>query len=246
MTAAVDAFRALHVPGKPLVLYNIWDPGSAKAVAAAGAPALATGSYGVAEAFGAGDGEKLPFADVIANLTRIVAVVDVPVSLDLEAGYGSDPAAVRASVAAVRDAGAVGINMEDRLPDQTRPLPVVEAGARIAAAAASGLFINARCDLFRQVPFEQALVAETIVRAKAYADAGASGLFVPFLTDRAAIAAICESSPIPVNVTAKDELGTLEEIAALGVARISYGHQPWMWAMQKLKADAGAIYRAKA
>jgi 2-methylisocitrate lyase-like PEP mutase family enzyme len=246
MTAAVDAFRALHVPGKPLVLYNIWDPGSAKAVAAAGAPALATGSYGVAGAFGAADGEKLPFADVIANLTRIVAVVDLPVSLDLEAGYGSDPAAVGASVAAVRDAGAVGINMEDRLPDQTRPLPVDEASARIAAAAASGLFINARCDLFRQAPFEQALVAETIVRAKAYADAGASGLFVPFLTDRPAIAAICEGSPIPVNVTAKDELGTLEEIAALGVARISYGHQPWMWAMQKLKADAEAIYRANA
>lgn len=239
----VEAFRALHVPGQPLVLYNIWDPGSAKAVAAAGAPALATGSYGVAEAFGAGDGERLPFADVIANLERIVAVVEVPVSLDVESGYGVDPAAVQASVAAVRAAGAVGINMEDRLPGESRPLAVAEASARVAAAAASGLFVNARCDLFWQVPFSAALVAETIERAKAYADAGASGLFVPFLADRAAITGICEASPIPVNVTAKTEIGTLAEIAALGVGRISYGHQPWLWAMQKLRADAEAIYR---
>lgn len=240
---SIEAFRALHVPGAPLVLYNIWDPGSAKAVASAGAPALATGSYGVAEAFGAGDGEKLPFADVIANLRRIVAVVDVPVSLDVESGYGVDPEAVRASVTAVREAGAVGINMEDRLPGEARPLPVAEASARIAAAATSGLFVNARCDLFWQVPVRDELVAETIERAQAYAAAGASGLFVPFLTDSAVVAAICDGSPLPVNVSAKEELGTLEEIAALGVARISYGHQPWMWAMQKLKADAEAIYR---
>ena len=242
MSSDVDAFRALHVPGKPLVLYNIWDPGSARAVAAAGAPALATGSYGVAEAFGAGDGEKLPFADVIANLERIVAVVAVPVSLDVEAGYGAAPAAVRASVQAARDAGAVGINMEDRLPGEARPLPVEVAAERFAAAAAAGLFVNARCDLFWQTAPTDALVEETVARAHAYAKAGASGLFLPFLTDSASVAAIAKASPLPVNVTAKDELGTLAEIAALGVARISYGHQPWMWAMQKLKADAEAIY----
>lgn len=241
---SIEAFRALHVPSQPLVLYNIWDPGSARAVAAAGAPALATGSYGVAEAFGAGDGEKLPFADVIANLARIVAVVDVPVSLDIEAGYGTDPAAVRVSVQAARDAGAVGINMEDRLPGETRPLPVEVAAERFAAAAASGLFVNARCDLFWQTAPNEALVEETIARARAYAAAGASGLFVPFLTDQDAVRAICEASHIPVNVTAKPELGTLAEIAALGVARISYGHQPWLWAMQKLTADAKAIYAA--
>ena len=243
MNDDIEAFRVLHVPGKPLVLYNIWDPGSAKAVAAAGAPALATGSYGVAEAFGAADGQKLPFAEVIANLERIVAVVDVPVSLDLESGYGADPAAVRASVQAARDAGAVGINMEDRLPGDERPLPPEVAAERVAAAAATGLFVNARTDLYRQMTPGGALVEETVARAHAYAEAGASGLFVPFLTDAAAVRTICEASPLPINVTAKPELGTLAEIAALGVARISYGHQPWMWAMQKLKADAEAIYR---
>ncbi len=243
MNTDVEAFRALHVPGKPLVLYNIWDPGSAKAVAAAGATALATGSYGVAEAFGTGDGEKLPFADVIANLERIVAAVEVPVSLDLESGYGADPAAVRVSVQAARDAGAVGINMEDRLPGEERPMPLEKAAERVASAAASGLFVNARTDLFRQTVPTAALVQECISRARGYADAGASGLFVPFLTDREAVRAICEGAPLPINVTAKDDLGTLAEIAALGAARISYGHQPWMWAMQKLKADAEAIYR---
>ena len=243
MSADVEAFRTLHVPGRPLVLYNIWDPGSAKAVAAAGAPALATGSYGVAEAFGAGDGEKLPFVDVIANLERILTVVDVPVSLDLEAGYGADPAAVRASVEAARDAGAVGINMEDRLPGEARSMPIETAAERFAAAAATGLFVNARCDLFWQTAPSGALVEQTIARAHAYAEAGASCLFVPFLTDADAVRTICKASPLPINVTAKDELGTLAEIAALGVARISYGHQPWMWAMQKLKADAEAIYR---
>lgn len=243
MTDPIEAFRALHVPGNPLVLYNIWDPGSAKAVAAAGAPALATGSYGVAEAFGAGDGENLPFADVIANLKRIVGAVDVPVSLDVEAGYGADPAAVRASVQAARDAGAVGINMEDRLPGQSEPMPLEDAAERVAAAASTGLFVNARCDVFWQQSPCEMLVGEAIRRARAYADAGASGFFIPFLTDRPGVETICEASPIPVNVTAKPELGTLAEIAALGVGRISYGHQPWMWAMQKLKADAEAIYR---
>lgn len=243
MTDDVAAFRALHVPGKPLVLYNIWDPGSARAVAAAGAPALATGSYGVAEAFGAADGEKLPFTEVIANLERIVEVVEVPVSLDLESGYGADTAAVRASVQTARHAGAVGINMEDRLPGEERPLPLGEAAERVAAAAAAGLFVNARTDLFRQMTPSEALVEETVARAHAFAEAGASGLFVPFLTDAAAVRAICQASPLPINVTAKPELGTLAEIAALGVARISYGHQPWMWAMQRLRTDAEAIYR---
>lgn len=242
MTIDVESFRALHVPGKPLVLYNIWDPGSAKAVAAAGAPALATGSYGVAEAFGAGDGEKLPFADVIANLERIIAVVEVPVSLDIETGYGADPAAVRASVQAAREAGAVGINMEDRLPGETEVLPLAEAARRIEAAAASGLFVNARTDVFKGREPSPALVEEALKRARAYADAGASGLFVPFLTDAACVRAICEASPLPVNLTAKPELGTLEEIAAMGAGRISYGHQPWLWAMEKLRADAQAIY----
>jgi len=133
--------------------------------------------------------------------------------------------------------------MEDRLPGEAEPMPLENAAERVAAAASTGLFVNARCDVFWQQNPREMLVGEAIRRARAYADAGASGFFIPFLTDRPSVEAICEASPIPVNVTAKPELGTLAEIAALGVARISYGHQPWMWAMQRLKADAEAIYR---
>ena len=134
MTDKIEAFRALHIPGDPLVLFNIWDAGSAKAVAAAGAKAIATGSYGVACARGSSDGENLSLDDALANLGEILAVTDLPVSIDMEAGYGAEATAVGRSVARARDAGAVGINMEDRMPGETALLAVGDAAARIAAA----------------------------------------------------------------------------------------------------------------
>lgn len=240
----IAAFRALHVPGDPLVLFNIWDAGSARAVAAAGAMAIATGSYGVAESQGFKDGETFALADALANLARILRVTDLPVSIDMEAGYGETPAEVGASVAAARAAGASGINMEDRLPGTATPLTAADAAARIAAAAASGLFVNARCDVFRGCDIAAdgpALVSETLGRARRYADAGAGGLFVPFLSDSACIAAICEGSPLPVNILWSPPCGDRAALAALGVARISHGHQPWAAAMDWLGAQAAAV-----
>jgi 2-methylisocitrate lyase-like PEP mutase family enzyme len=230
----IDTFRALHVPGDPLVLFNIWDAGSARAVAGAGAKAIATGSYGVAEAMGMKDGEALPLDLALANLVRIVAVTDLPVTIDMESGYGGDPQAVGASVARAREAGATGINIEDRMPGESDLLAPADQAARISAAAASGLFVNARCDAFRgrdAAADGPALVAATLERARAYADAGASGLFVPFLGDAGCIAAICERSPLPVNVLWRKEAGDRAALARLGVARISHGHQPWAAAM---------------
>ncbi|MGH6633971.1 MAG: isocitrate lyase/PEP mutase family protein, partial [Sphingopyxis sp.] len=195
MSDKVAEFRALHVPGDPLILINIWDAGSAKAVATAGAKAIATGSWGVASAHGSSDGENFPLDAALANLARILTVTDLPVTIDMEAGYGDDPAAVGASVARARDAGAAGINMEDRLPAEKELLPIAEAAARYRAAADSGLFVNARCDLFLSGDVAtdgDALVAATLERARAYADAGASGLFVPFLADPKCIGAICD------------------------------------------------------
>ena len=148
-SSAIAAFRALHVPGDPLILVNIWDAGSAKAVAAAGARAIATGSYGVAGAQGRADGENFPLDDVLENLRRILDVTDLPVTIDMESGYGADPAAVGASVGRAKAAGAAGINMEDRLPGENALLPVAEAVARYRAAADTGIFVNARCDTFR-------------------------------------------------------------------------------------------------
>lgn len=240
----IEIFRALHVPGDPLVLFNIWDAGSARAVAAAGAKAIATGSYGVAGARGSSDGENLSLDEALDNLSEILAVTELPVSIDMEAGYGADAAAVGRSVARAQAAGAAGINIEDRRPGETALLPVEEAAARIAAAAATGLFVNARCDEFRgrdAAADRDALVSATLERARAYADAGAAGLFVPFLSDPRCIAAICEASPLPVNILWTKPCGDRAALAALGVARISHGHQPWAAAMAWLGEQAAAV-----
>lgn len=245
MSAVVEAFRQLHVPGDPLILVNIWDAGSAAAVAKAGAKAIATGSYGVAEALGHKDGEDLPLADALANLTRIRRVTDLPVTIDMESGYGDTPDQVGASVAAARDAGAAGINMEDRLAGKTALLSIAEAAARYRAAADTGLFVNARCDVFRgrdAAADGDALVAEVLERARAYADAGASGLFVPFLADARLIGAICAASPLPVNILHSPAAPSHAELAALGVARISHGHSPWAAAMAWLAGKARNVF----
>ena len=247
MTDHIAAFKALHIPGDPLVLFNIWDAGSAKAVAGSGAKAIATGSYGVAEAQGFKDGEAFGLEDALVNLRRILGVTDLPVTLDMESGYGGRAEDVGRSVAAARAAGAAGINLEDRMPGIAALTPVAEQCARIAAAAASGLFVNARCDLFRGQPVEShpGLVAAALERARAYADAGASGLFVPFTTNRAAIAAICAGSPLPVNViwtpASAGGFAGAAELAELGVARISHGHRPWAAAMDWLGVAAKAV-----
>ncbi|UNU45166.1 isocitrate lyase/phosphoenolpyruvate mutase family protein [Sphingopyxis sp. YF1] len=242
--ARIARFRALHVPGAPLILVNIWDAGSARAVAAAGAKAIATGSFGVAGAQGRADGEDSPLEDVFENLGRILSVTDLPVTIDMESGYGADPAAVGASVVRAFEAGAAGINMEDRLPGETALLPVAEAQARYRAAADTGIFVNARCDTFRGADVASdgdALVAATLERARAYADAGAGSLFVPFLLDPKCIGAICDASPLPVNILRGKGGPTHGELAGLGVARISHGHQPWAAAMAWLTGQAAQV-----
>lgn len=241
----VEQFRALHVPGDPLVLFNIWDAGSARAVAAAGANAIATGSYGVAESLGFKDGETVPLDLVLANLERIVSVTDLPVTIDMEAGYGETTDEVAAAVARAFAAGASGINMEDRLPGQTEILPIRDAAARLQSAAGTGLFVNARTDVYLGKKPEEIgpeLVDQVLERARAYADAGASGLFVPFLGDHSSIAAICAGSPLPVNVLWAPGRGSRADLAALGVARISYGHGPWAAAMTWLGEQAAAVH----
>lgn len=245
MTDKIAAFRALHVPGEPLILVNIWDAGSARAVAAAGAKAIATGSYGVAGAQGRADGEDFPLEDVFENLERILSVTDLPVTIDMESGYGANPAAVGVSVGRAKDAGAAGINLEDRLPGADDLLSISEAAARYRAAADTGIFVNARCDVFRGADAGKngdALIAATLERARAYADAGAGSLFVPFLLDPKCIGAICEGSPLPVNILRGKGGPTHKELAGLGVARISHGHQSWAAAMAWLTTQAAQVF----
>lgn len=239
-----DAFASLHVSGAPLILFNVWDAGSAAAVARSGARAIATGSWGVAGAHGIGDGEKLPLDTAIMTLAEIVAVTDLPVTIDMEAGYGADAAGVAASIQRAVDAGAVGINLEDKDP-VTRALFAVETQCvRIAAAAATGIFVNARTDVFIVKPpadHDAALVDQAIERAKAYVDAGARGLFAPFLQDAKLIERLCASAPLPVNILMRAGCPDHKTLAGLGVARISHGHGPWAAAMVALEEQARAV-----
>ncbi len=243
--AAVERFAAMHVPGDPLILYNIWDPGSAKAVADAGAPAIATGSWGVACAMGFKDGETLPLDYAIDNLLRIRRVTDLPVTIDMEAGYGNDADTVRASVARAAAGGAVGINIEDKWPHDRTMIATAQAASRMRAAADSGLFVNARCDLAILAPadgHDAALVDAMIERARAYADAGARGLFAPFLKDPGLIGKLCNASPLPVNILMGAGIPAIPMLAELGVARVSHGHGPWAAAMDWLTAQARSVY----
>jgi 2-methylisocitrate lyase-like PEP mutase family enzyme len=218
-SAQASAFAKLHIPGEPLLLPNAWDAGSAVAIAAAGAQAIATTSAGVAWSLGVPDGAGLGADRAAAAVARITAAVTVPVSADIEAGYED----VADTVAAMLEAGAVGINLEDRLfRDLLGPAEQAArlAGARAASDAAGvPLWINARTDVFLA---GSGRVDEALSRAAVYAAAGADSLFVPGLVDVAAIAELV-AGPLPVAVMAGPGAPSVAELAAAGVVRISLG-----------------------
>ena len=242
-----DEFRRLHVPGNPAIIFNAWDAGSACAIAEAGASAIGTGSWSVAAAHGFPDGEKMPLELAIANLERIVRAVDLPVSIDLEAGYGPRPEDVAHSVTLSIRAGAIGINLEDGLADEHGIRDIANQVARIRAARTAAeqlsvpLFINARTDFFLQADparRDDSLVVAVKERAAAYEAAGASGLFVPGIVDAGQIREVCASTPLPVNVMMLPSLARRSELARLGVARISYGPGPYRAAMSFVERTA--------
>jgi len=243
-------FAQWHVSGTPLVLYNAWDAGSAKAIVAAGAAAIATGSWSVAAAQGYADGENIPEGFVEQIVARITATVDVPVSVDFEGGYTDDDGALAQNVSRLLDLGVVGINFEDRVVAAEGLYDIDRQARRIAAireAAARRnvpLFINARTDLFLgSKAGPSSSMDAALDRGKAYAAAGASGFFVPGLKDDALIARICEGVPLPVNVMVMEGVSPTAQLATLGVARVSYGPIPYLRAMSDLQAAAAAIFR---
>jgi methylisocitrate lyase len=250
--AKADAFHALHVRGRPLVLLNIWDPGSASAVAAGGAHALATGSWSVAAAHGYADGEKIPLDLAMDNLRRIVAATTLPVSVDLESGYGADEAAVAATMVRAIEAGAIGCNLEDSHPadGSLRDLDAQVRRLRAARSAADRqskrFFINLRTDVFfrKGMAHDAAAVEHALERARAYADGGADGLFVPGLVDAALIEQLATASPLPLNIMAAANTPPLDVLARCGVARVSHGPGPYAQAMQGLQARAREVYAA--
>jgi 2-methylisocitrate lyase-like PEP mutase family enzyme len=237
-----EAFRALHIPGDPLILYNIWDVGSAQAVVRAGAKAIAIGSHPVADAQGFADGQGVPLDFALANAARIVGAVDLPVTVDFEGAYAVEPEEVGRNMALLTATGAVGCNFEDQIIGGEGLHPLDLQTRRISTArrlVGDAFFINARTDLFLKVAeHDAALVDGVIERGKAFADAGASGFFVPRLADPRQIERVVKSVPLPLNLIAFPGAPPKAEWANAGVARISHGPFPHRALMAQFETAA--------
>jgi 2-methylisocitrate lyase-like PEP mutase family enzyme len=216
-------FHRLHQEGL-LVLPNAWDAGTARLMQSLGARAVATTSAGVAWAHGYADGDVLPLPALVATVTEIARAVSVPISVDMEGGYSSDPVVVGENVAAVVDAGGVGVNLEDSTSPADLLCAKIEHVKRAGAKRGVDVFVNARCDVYlRGLAPEGRRIEETLARAERYRAAGADGLFVPGVTAAADIEAIASSVRLPLNVLARPGLPRLAELATLGVRRLSAG-----------------------
>jgi 2-methylisocitrate lyase-like PEP mutase family enzyme len=228
-----ELLRSLQRPGAPLLLPNAWDVATARAVVAAGFPVVATTSGGVAATLGYQDHEGAPGDEMLAAAARIARGVDVPVTVDAEAGYGMEPAAL---VAALRDAGAAGCNLEDSdyvaggLRDPDRHAEWLKAVRQAASDDGYPLVINARVDVFLG-PFlagadpgtQAELVPEALRRANAYLEAGVDCVFPILLWETDALRRFISEARGPVNVLRLPQAPGLGELAALGAARVSWG-----------------------
>ncbi|MCI3134050.1 isocitrate lyase/PEP mutase family protein [Phenylobacterium aquaticum] len=215
-------FHALHAGPDILVLPNAWDAASAALMADAGAKAVATSSAAVAWAHGYADGDVLPVPTLIRALEEIARILPVPLTADIEGGYSDDPGTVADTVRAVIGAGAVGINLEDgrRAPDLHARK--IEAVREAATKAGVDLFINARTDVYlAQLVAPDLAEAEAIRRARLYAGAGASGIFIPFANEAALIGRLAAAAPLPLNIMSFAGVPTAAQLQTLGVRRLS-------------------------
>ena len=250
MTSKFESFAALHVPGDPVILFNVWDAGSARVAAQAGARAVATGSASVATAHGYADAEALPLELALANAERVVNAVALPVTIDFEGAYSTDPATAGANAAQLAATGAIGCNFEDQVigAAERQMHATADQAARIAAIRAAvgpDFFINARCDAFIISPrdsHDDAKVDEALARSRAYAEAGASGIFVPTLADLRLLERFCRDCPLPVNYMAFPGGPSAKDVAGVGVARISHGPFPHMAALKFFGEAAKAAF----
>jgi 2-methylisocitrate lyase-like PEP mutase family enzyme len=247
-----ETFHGLHKKGEPLVLFNAWDVATAKAIAKS-SPAVATSSGAVASALGYADGQNIPFDVVTGLVSRMTSAVPVPVSIDLEAGYGDTPEAAAKSATEILKAGAIGINIEDGLFAGKRQLVSPEQhAAKIEAVRAAAqkfgirLFINARTDPFLlKFGSPEECLNEAGRRAKVYADAGADGIFVPGLTDLALIDKFVQLTPLPVNIMVTQGVPEIADLARACVRRVSLGPWPMMAAMRAIGQAAAALAASK-
>lgn len=222
--AIANEFRTLHSNTVPLRLPNAWDAGSARLIEDLGASAVATTSAGFAWALGYPDGRALPFEEVISAVKRMVRVLKVPLTVDIENGYADNADDVAENVLKLVELGIAGINIEDGPDDASLLAAKISAIKEAVAKAGGDLFINARCDvvLANLVPQPQQ-VEESIKRGNLYDSAGADGLFLPALSDREAIRTVSEAIRLPLNVMAVPGLADAETLGKLGVRRLSAG-----------------------
>ena len=221
--AGARTFRQLHASGL-LILPNVWDAGSARLVESLGARALATSSAAVAWAHGYPDGDLLPVPLLAATVAEIRRVATLPLSVDVEGGYSTDPAGVAETVARVVDAGGVGINLEDGTSEPYLLCAKIEAARQSARRLGVELFVNARTDVYlRNLAPPERRIAETLARAEQYRSAGADGIFVPGVVDPEQIRAVAQGVRLPLNVLARAGLPDAARLEALGVRRLSAG-----------------------
>ena len=230
LTAKAEKLQALIDGDELLVLPNVWDVGSARVVAEAGYPVIATSSAGIAWSLGYPDGEIITCEDMLSVVRSIAHRVDLPVTADMEAGYGEEPEAVSLTVAATLNAGAVGANIEDSssqvaghsILDYDLSVARIRAGKAVADAAGIPFVINARTDVFYGGGDENSL-NEAIRRGNSYLEVGAGCVFVPFVRDRDTMEKLVAGIDGPVNVLANPAAPPLDELFEIGIARVSIG-----------------------
>ena len=241
---AAQAFRAMHSGSEILLLPNVWDVASARVIEAAGFPAIATSSAGVAFSLGYPDGQKIPAQEMLSVVARIAKAVQVPVTADVESGYGDRPEDIARTALDVIAAGAVGMNLEDATHSADLPLrdPQLQAemiGAVREAAKKSGvpLVLNARTDVYLlQVGDPAGRSDEALRRLSAFRDAGADCVFVPGVRDATTIRRFVSDLQCPVNILAGPGSPSIPELRKLGVARVSLGSSP-------MRASLGILRR---
>jgi 2-methylisocitrate lyase-like PEP mutase family enzyme len=240
-----NRLRELHRPGDPLILVNVWDAAGARTVAAAeGCRAIATASWSIAAAHGYADGEEIPLELMIAAIERIAVAVDLPVTADIESGFGDTPGEVSETVARVIAAGAVGVNLEDRLRAAEEHAAIMAAARERGEREGVPIVINGRSDEFL---LGERRIDEAIARGRAYLDAGADCFFLPGLIDLGDTRRLVEElGGAPVNALAIPSSPSLDELAGAGVARVSFGPGPMGVAYAALRDAAETLLARRA
>lgn len=244
-----EAFRAMHMGVAPVLLANVWDVASARVVEEAGLPAIATTSAGIAFALGYPDGQKISAGEMFAAIRRIAEAVNVPVTADVEAGYGRRPEDAGQTAANVIEAGAIGMNFEDATGDSRNPLtdlPLqrdrIEAIRETATKLDVPLVLNARTDVYLlQIGAPAKRYDEALRRLTAFRDAGADCVFVPGVRDAETIERIVSDLKCPVNILAVPGSPSVSELVQLGVKRISLGSGPMRASMGVLRRVAEEV-----